>query len=157
MLYGSYRDAGYFIGSGVIEAGCKNVVGQRVKQSGMLWSLRGADNVLSVRCAVMNGVFDGFWQQGELFARLEKGSLTGITASTSVTFLSCTPNCRVRTPAAPRMKSGRTARAVAIPGAHGITLGAWYCPRPPSNPLVILFHGYAGDKTSMVAEAKSFS
>jgi hypothetical protein len=67
MLYGSYRSEGYFIGSGVIEAGCKTVVGQRVKQSGMLWSVSGADNVLSVRCSVMNRVFDGFWQQGSLF------------------------------------------------------------------------------------------
>ena len=74
MLYGSYREAGYFIGSGVIEAGCKNVVGQRVKQSGMLWSLGGADNVLSVRCAVMNRVFDGFWQQGDLFVDSKKAA-----------------------------------------------------------------------------------
>jgi hypothetical protein len=74
MLYGSYRSEGYFIGSGVIEAGCKTVVGQRVKQSGMLWSVSGADNVLSVRCAVMNGVFDGFWQQGNLFASSQKAA-----------------------------------------------------------------------------------
>ena len=74
MLYGSYRDSGLFIGSGVIEAGCKTVVGQRLKQSGMLWSLSGADNVLSVRCAVMNGVFDGFWQQGDLFAQAQKAA-----------------------------------------------------------------------------------
>jgi hypothetical protein len=74
MLYGSYREAGYFIGSGVIEAGCKTVVGQRVKQSGMLWSVSGADNVLAVRCAVMNRVFDGFWQQGELFTDMRKAA-----------------------------------------------------------------------------------
>ena len=53
-------------------------------------------------------------------------------------------------------KVGPGCRAIAIPGAHGITLGAWYCPGPPSNPLVILFHGYAGDKTSMVPEARAF-
>jgi hypothetical protein len=74
MLYGSFREAGYFIGSGVIEAGCKTVVGQRVKQSGMLWSVRGADNVLAVRCAVMNRAFDGFWQQGQLFTDLKKAA-----------------------------------------------------------------------------------
>jgi hypothetical protein len=38
MLYQTFRAAGYFIGSGVVEAGCKTVVGQRLKQSGMLWS-----------------------------------------------------------------------------------------------------------------------
>ncbi len=63
MLYGTFRAQGYFIGSGVVEAGCKTVIGQRVKQSGMLWSVNGAENVLSVRCAVMHRDFDGFWDQ----------------------------------------------------------------------------------------------
>jgi hypothetical protein len=36
MLYRTFRRAGYFIGSGVVEAGCKVVIGQRLKQSGML-------------------------------------------------------------------------------------------------------------------------
>jgi len=47
-------------------------------------------------------------------------------------------------------------RALTIPGTNGIKLGAWYCPGTPSNPLVILFHGYAGDKTGMVPEARAF-
>jgi hypothetical protein len=38
MSYQTFRDAGYFIGSGVLEAACKTVVGQRLKQSGILWS-----------------------------------------------------------------------------------------------------------------------
>ncbi|HXJ75722.1 MAG TPA: ISKra4 family transposase, partial [Candidatus Dormibacteraeota bacterium] len=46
MLYQTFRQAGYFIGSGVVEAGCKVVVGQRLKQSGMLWSLKGASHLL---------------------------------------------------------------------------------------------------------------
>ena len=33
--YGYYQAQGWFIGSGVIEAGCKTVVGRRLKQSGM--------------------------------------------------------------------------------------------------------------------------
>jgi hypothetical protein len=37
---------------------------------------------------------------------------------------------------------GPACRAVSIPGANGITLGAWYCPGAPSQPLVLLFHGY---------------
>jgi len=61
MLYGTFRDQGYFIGSGVVEAGCRTVIGRRVKQSGMLWSLTGAGKVLSIRCAIMNNDFDGFW------------------------------------------------------------------------------------------------
>ena len=63
MLYGTFRGKRYFIGSGVVEAGCKTVIGQRVKQSGMLWSLDGAQNVLSIRCAVMNGEFDSYWEK----------------------------------------------------------------------------------------------
>ena len=62
MLYQTYRQAGYFIGSGVVEAACKSVVGQRLKQSGMLWSLKGAQQVLTVRCALLSGWFDDFWK-----------------------------------------------------------------------------------------------
>ena len=64
-----------FIGSGVIEAGCKTVIGQRVKQSGMLWSLSGADHVLAVRCALMNGDFESYWrQQGFFPAEMKKAA-----------------------------------------------------------------------------------
>jgi len=62
MLYQTYRQAGYFIGSGVVEAACKSVVGQRLKQSGMLWSLKGAGHILNVRCALLSGWFDDFWK-----------------------------------------------------------------------------------------------
>ncbi len=41
-----------------------------------------------------------------------------------------------------------------IDGADGIRLEAWYCDRGASTPLVILFHGYAGDKTALLAEAR---
>jgi hypothetical protein len=75
MLYGTFRANGYFIGSGVVEAGCKTVIGQRVKQSGMLWSLSGADNVLAVRCALMNGDFESYWrQQGFFPAEMKKAA-----------------------------------------------------------------------------------
>ncbi len=62
MLYQTFRQAGYFIGSGVVEAGCKTVVGQRLKQSGMLWSLKGASHLLAVRCALLSGWFEEFWK-----------------------------------------------------------------------------------------------
>lgn len=62
MLYQTFRQAGYFIGSGVTEAGCKIVVGQRFKQSGMLWSRKGADHLLSIRCALLSGWFQDFWK-----------------------------------------------------------------------------------------------
>ena len=56
----TFRQAGYFIGSGVVEAGCKTVVGQRLKQSGMLWSRKGASPLLTVRCALPSGWFEAF-------------------------------------------------------------------------------------------------
>jgi hypothetical protein len=62
MLYHTFRQAGYFIGSGVVEAGCKTVVGQRLKLSGMRWSRRGASHLLTLRCALLSGWFDDFWK-----------------------------------------------------------------------------------------------
>ena len=62
LLYKTFRNAGYFIGSGVVEAGCKIVVGQRFKQSGMLWSRAGAEHLLAIRCALLSGWFDDFWK-----------------------------------------------------------------------------------------------
>lgn len=62
MQYQTFRQAGYFIGSGVIEAGCKTVVGQRFKNSGMLWSRKGASHLLAVRCALLSGWFGEFWK-----------------------------------------------------------------------------------------------
>src|SRR5438309_11831607 len=58
-----FAKQGYFIGSGVIEAGCKSVVGQRCKLSGMHWSVAGVDNVLDLRCLLTSGaLWDQFWQ-----------------------------------------------------------------------------------------------
>jgi len=63
MLYATFRKAGYFVGSGVVEAGCKTVVGKRAKQSGMFWHVDGAQNVLATHCAVLGGLFDDYWAQ----------------------------------------------------------------------------------------------
>jgi hypothetical protein len=53
-------------------------------------------------------------------------------------------------------KLGPACRAIVVPGTNGIKLGAWYCPAAPSAPLVILFHGYAGDKSGLLPEARAF-
>jgi len=50
MKYRTFRRQGLFIGSGVVEAGCKTVIGSRCKQSGMFWGKPGAENVLALRC-----------------------------------------------------------------------------------------------------------
>jgi len=59
--YGRFRAQGWFIGSGVVEAGCKTVVGRRLKQSGMFWSKRGGEDLLSLRCLMMGPHFDAAW------------------------------------------------------------------------------------------------
>ena len=61
MQYKTFLEAGYFIGSGVVEAGCKSVVGQRLKQSGMRWSVQGARDILNIRCALASRLFDTLW------------------------------------------------------------------------------------------------
>jgi hypothetical protein len=50
MRYQVFRDLGMFIGSGVVEAGCKTLVGQRLKLSGMRWNTPGATGILTLRC-----------------------------------------------------------------------------------------------------------
>ena len=63
MQYGTFRRRGFFIGSGVIEAGCKTVIGSRCKQSGMFWGEPGAENVLALRCVQASRRLDSFWKE----------------------------------------------------------------------------------------------
>jgi hypothetical protein len=62
MQYGTFRKNGWFIGSGVVEAGCKTVIGARCKQSGMFWSEPGAQNILALRCIHSSQRLDSFWK-----------------------------------------------------------------------------------------------
>lgn len=63
MQYGTFRNKGFFIGSGVIEAGCKTVIGARCKQSGMFWGKLGAENILALRCIHASHRLDQFWKE----------------------------------------------------------------------------------------------
>jgi hypothetical protein len=58
MKYKYFIECGLFVGSGVIEAGCKNVIGKRLKQSGMHWSVRGANAIIALRCAILSDDFE---------------------------------------------------------------------------------------------------
>lgn len=62
MQYGTFRRKGFFIGSGVVEAGCKTVIGARCKQSGMFWGKAGAENVLALRCIHSSRRLESFWK-----------------------------------------------------------------------------------------------
>jgi hypothetical protein len=61
MRYPKFRRQHLFVGSGVIEAGCKTVIGSRLKQSGMFWTVRGANAILALRCCHLNGRFEDYW------------------------------------------------------------------------------------------------
>ena len=61
MRYAEYREMKFFVGSGVVEAGCRTVIGERLKQSGMRWSVRGANAITALRCCILSGRFEDFW------------------------------------------------------------------------------------------------
>ena len=61
MRYAEFREKKFFVGSGVIEAGCRTVIGERLKQSGMRWSVRGANAIIALRCCILSGRFEDFW------------------------------------------------------------------------------------------------
>ena len=62
MRYPHFRAQHLFVGSGVIEAGCKTVIGSRLKQSGMFWTVRGANSIIALRCCHLNGRFEDYWE-----------------------------------------------------------------------------------------------
>ena len=61
MRYNEFREQGLFVGSGVIEAGCKTVISSRMKQSGMEWSVRGANAIISLRCIHLSNRTEDYW------------------------------------------------------------------------------------------------
>ena len=65
MRYPEFRAQGLFVGSGVIEAGCKTVIGSRLKQSGMFWTVEGANRIIALRCCRISGKFEDFWEAQE--------------------------------------------------------------------------------------------
>jgi hypothetical protein len=62
MRYPEFRRQHLFVGSGVIEAGCKTVIGSRLKQSGMFWTVRGANAIIALRCCHLNNRFEDYWE-----------------------------------------------------------------------------------------------
>lgn len=62
MRYPTFRRQHLFVGSGVIEAGCRTVIGSRLKQSGMFWTVAGANAILALRCCYLNGRFENYWE-----------------------------------------------------------------------------------------------
>ena len=63
MRYADFKKRGLFVGSGVMEAGCRTVVAQRLKQSGMHWTVNGANNIIALRCSLLSNRWEDFWEQ----------------------------------------------------------------------------------------------
>jgi hypothetical protein len=61
MRYHWFRQCGLFVGSGVVEAGCKTIIGQRLKLSGMHWTAAGADAITTLRCQQASRPQDRIW------------------------------------------------------------------------------------------------
>jgi hypothetical protein len=61
MRYAYFRELGMFVGSGAVEAGCKAVIGQRMKLSGMRWNIPGATGILTLRCHQASDRWDHIW------------------------------------------------------------------------------------------------
>jgi hypothetical protein len=69
LAYDRFRAASYDIGSGRVEAACKHVVANRMKRSGMIWSDAGAQEMLSLRNAYLNGWWERLWADHPLLPR----------------------------------------------------------------------------------------
>ena len=61
MGYTEAKEQGLPIGSGVVEATCKTLVTERLKRSGMRWSERGGQAILTLRALLQSNRFDSGW------------------------------------------------------------------------------------------------
>jgi hypothetical protein len=61
MRYHWFRQCGLFVGSGLVESGCKAVIGQRLKLSGMRWTVAGAGAITTLRCQQASRPEDRIW------------------------------------------------------------------------------------------------
>ena len=63
MRYAEFRALGHFVGSGTVEAGCKSVIAQRLKLSGMHWAIPGATGIMTLRCQDASGHWEEICQR----------------------------------------------------------------------------------------------
>ncbi|MHB1856344.1 MAG: ISKra4 family transposase, partial [Acidobacteriaceae bacterium] len=62
MRYPKFHRQQLCTASGVVEAGCKVVVGTRLKRAGMHWTVKGANAIIALRCSKLGGRFEDFWE-----------------------------------------------------------------------------------------------
>jgi hypothetical protein len=63
MRYPSFHAQGLCTSTGVLEAGCKVVIGSRLKRAGMHWTVEGANAIIALRCSKLSGRFEDFWER----------------------------------------------------------------------------------------------
>ena len=63
MNYPTFRAMDLCVATGVVEGGCKHIIGTRLKQGGMRWTVNGANAIIALRCAVESNRFDDFWER----------------------------------------------------------------------------------------------
>ncbi len=63
MRYPEFEAQGLCTSTGVVEAGCKLVIGARLKRAGMHWTVAGANAITALRCSKLSGRFQDFWER----------------------------------------------------------------------------------------------
>ena len=63
VRYHEFRRQHLFVGSGVIEAGCKTETGQRLKQAAMFCTVGGANAIITLRRCYNNGTVESYWER----------------------------------------------------------------------------------------------
>ncbi len=63
MKYPKFHEQGLCTATGVVEAGCKVVIGTRLKRAGMHWTVRGANAIIALRCSKLSGRYEDFWER----------------------------------------------------------------------------------------------
>ncbi|MGH8647558.1 MAG: ISKra4 family transposase, partial [Gammaproteobacteria bacterium] len=63
MRYPKFHAQGLCTSTGVLEAGCKVVIGTRLKRAGMHWTVNGANAIIALRCSKLSGRYEDFWER----------------------------------------------------------------------------------------------
>jgi hypothetical protein len=63
MRYSKFHEQGLCTSTGVLEAGCKVVIGTRLKLTGAHWTISGANAIIALRCCKISGRFEDFWER----------------------------------------------------------------------------------------------
>jgi hypothetical protein len=58
-----FHQQGLCTSTGVVEAGCKVVIGTRLKRAGMHWTVKGANAIIALRGCKLSARFEDFWER----------------------------------------------------------------------------------------------